>query len=101
MGNHGPGVSCCGILTSLFGITEMNERIKELAEQCTSWSEGSTWTSREVFDKEKFAELIVKECMNIVSNQTTLDTNEDFREGFNHGLKYAWTDIRKHFGVEE
>jgi hypothetical protein len=52
-------------------------------------------------DLELFAELIVRECMNIVSNQTTLDTNEDFREGFNHGLKYAWTDIRKHFGVEE
>jgi len=50
---------------------------------------------------KKFAELIVRECMNIVSNQTTLDTNEDFREGFNHGLKYAWTDIRKHFGVDK
>jgi hypothetical protein len=68
MGNHGPSVSCCGILTSLFGITEMNERIKELAEQCTSWSEGSTWTSREVFDKEKFAELIVRECLDAVGD---------------------------------
>ena len=50
--------------------------------------------------QRKFAELIVKECMDIVSKQTTLDTNEDFREGFNHGLKYAWTDIRKHFGIK-
>jgi hypothetical protein len=82
----------------------MNERIKELAEQAHGVAD-------EIFDRqgkmygeivmEKFAELIVRECMNIVSNQTTLDTNEDFREGFNHGLKYAWTDIRKHFGVEE
>ena len=67
----------------------MNERIKELAEQCTSWSEGSTWTSREVFDKEKFAELIVKEM---------LQTCEDHP---------AWTgrmigeQIKQHFGVEE
>ena len=41
----------------------MNERIRELARQCTSWSDGSTWTSREEFDKEKFALLIVEECM--------------------------------------
>jgi len=75
----------------------MNERIQELEEQCWEPKQyGPPW-----FNSQKFAELIVRECMNIVSNQTTLDTNEDFREGFNHGLKYAWTDIRKHFGVEE
>jgi len=27
-----PGVSCCGILTSLFRITEMNERINLLVK---------------------------------------------------------------------
>jgi hypothetical protein len=82
----------------------MNERVQEIALQAGAvnvWE----WASDDVLDTknmdaEKFAELIVRECMNIVSNQTTLDTNEDFREGFNHGLKYAWTDIRKHFGVE-
>ena len=91
----------------------MNERIKELAVQARNYAldekriyerihntEQCMEEYREVYNK-KFAELIVQECMNIVSNQTTLDTNEDFREGFNHGLKYAWTDIRKHFGVEE
>jgi hypothetical protein len=46
----------------------MNERIRQLAEQCTSWSEGSTWTSHEEFDKEKFAELIVQECAEQVKN---------------------------------
>ena len=75
----------------------MNERIKELAKQ----SLPEFYLTNCPSALEKFAELIVEECMNIVSNQTTLDTNEDFREGFNHGLKYAWTDIRKHFGVEE
>jgi len=83
----------------------MNERIRELAEQALEYAEKNQ--SADIpqhwfrLYNEKFAELIVRECMNIVSNQTTLDTNEDFREGFNHGLKYAWTDIRKHFGVEE
>jgi hypothetical protein len=65
----------------------MNERIKELAEQCTSWSEGSTWTSREVFDKEKFAELIVRECIDVVGKATASPN--------------GYQAIMKHFGVEE
>ena len=41
----------------------MNERIKELAEQATEcYSNGQERT----FDKEKFAELIVKECCDIL-----------------------------------
>ena len=82
----------------------MNERIRQLAEQARikdHWSMDERRYLTNYLDENKFAELIVQECMNIVSNQTTLDTNEDFREGFNHGLKYAWIDIRKHFGVEE
>jgi hypothetical protein len=79
----------------------MNERIRELIKtKSTILFPGTDTVDCKITDIEKFAELIVAECMNIVSNQTTLDTNEDFREGFNHSLKYAWTDIRKHFGVE-
>jgi hypothetical protein len=88
----------------------MNEQIKELHAQAYLHALHNETKAREggchepgTFNndyREKFAELIVRECMNIVSNQTTLDTNEDFREGFNHGLKYAWTDIRKHFGIK-
>ena len=44
----------------------MDKRIKELAEQCTSWSDGSTWTSREVFDKEKFAKLILTDVVETI-----------------------------------
>ena len=41
----------------------MNERIKELAEQATTYidpsaNDGVCWD----FDKEKFAELIIREC---------------------------------------
>ena len=56
------------------------------------WDEGVSMS--------KLIELTVMECMDIISNQTTLDTNEDFREGFFHGRKLAWTEIRKQFGVE-
>lgn len=67
----------------------MNERIKELAKQCTSWSEGSTWTSREVFDKEKFAELIVKQCIRLCDQVDIVGADE------------CIDNIKEHFGVEE
>jgi hypothetical protein len=39
----------------------MNERIRQLAEQCESFS---SWDNKTYsFDKEKFAELIVRECI--------------------------------------
>ena len=42
----------------------MNERIKELTEQATTIEYGAdNGFDRVTFDKEKFAELIVKECM--------------------------------------
>ena len=64
----------------------MNERIKELAEQATVL-DYSTWDSHNQrtkdhykFDKEKFAELIVKECYESCRSQVldkeTADTNE-------------------------
>ena len=44
----------------------MNKRIRQLAEQATTYidpsaNDGICWN----FDKEKFAELIVQECLNI------------------------------------
>ena len=65
----------------------MNERIKELAEQATCFKEGLTegLYDIEIFDKEKFAELIVRECM------TNLYLN---------GYDDAVVQIQKHFGVK-
>ena len=40
----------------------MNNRIQELAEQATTYHNGGLGTEIESFDKEKFAELIVREC---------------------------------------
>ena len=71
---------------TLIQIVNMNERIKELAEQC--------WDKRPEgqlhFDNEKFAELIVKECANVA------DDNYIHRGSRTCGLA-----IRLHFGVEE
>ena len=44
----------------------MNERIKKLKEQATSY----TWNGNDVneeLDEEKFVELIVEECRNVVT----------------------------------
>ena len=40
----------------------MNERIKELSEQVTTIEEYGWGANFENFDREKFAELIVREC---------------------------------------
>jgi hypothetical protein len=94
MGRHSPGVSRCGIYIGLFGITEMNERIKKLIKQCTTYYNGGLGTEIEVFDKEKFAELIIKECAKIAT-YPQLGDEESY-----YGNEFAKA-IKKHFGVEE
>ena len=66
----------------------MNERIKELAEQATTTFDFGAPIN--FFDKEKFAELIVKECVKVCSES---GTRYD-------GLWYA-DQIKEHFGVGE
>jgi methyl coenzyme M reductase subunit D len=74
----------------------MNERIKELESQCWvkvpcdfDMREGGLSTIRTVFDRQKFAELIVKECAQLVEDN--LDPHN------------AWVTpgyIKEHFGIE-
>jgi hypothetical protein len=82
----------------------MNERIRLLAEQATSIVEmvgpqGYT-SSYAKFDREKFAELIVKECLMIVYERQVLAPTDD--DGyFKVALDMVSKDIEQHFGVEE
>ena len=78
----------------------MNERIRELAEQAWVYQvrvlnepDGSrTYTEKEkVFDKEKFAELIVKECAKVA---------DDGFASSNFGNGITGHQLLKHFGVE-
>ena len=66
----------------------MNERIKELINESTCFKEGDTEGKYdiEVFDKEKFAKLIIQECMSNL---------------YLHGYDDARAQIKEHFGVEE
>ena len=75
----------------------MNERIQELAEQATTYIE-PTLTSGEgwIFDKEKFAELIVQECVGVVEKRFMGDFNREDME-----VRRCVVDLKQHFGVEE
>jgi hypothetical protein len=97
MGRHSPSVSRCGILTGLFGITEMNERIFELAKQAdliqwdTLSSGAKTPDHESVVKAKKFAELIVRECQTVVEWAISVDSTIDRVPML----------IKEHFGVEE
>jgi hypothetical protein len=66
----------------------MNERIKQLADQCEDY--GSWDNKTYTFDKEKFAQLIVKECC---------DKFVDMQ--YKYPVSISAYEIKKHFGVEE
>ena len=96
----------------------MNEKIKELAEQAEKYANEQAhraWHHSSGFNpfKEKFAELIVKECANL------LDPDGEYTEKYKNshtpgpdGLRQvlsherfhemmAANKLKKHFGVEE
>ena len=76
----------------------MNERIKELAEQATEYfpkteTSGEYWK----FDKEKFAELIVKQCGYYADIFEGLGCPQDMDPTETKPSDY----IKRQFGVEE
>jgi hypothetical protein len=81
----------------------MNERIKELAEQAgisLSQKDYSYYWVESAEDKEKFAELIVRECVNRVKSKADRwGTMTD--EIINECVLDCAKDLREHFGVEE
>ena len=68
----------------------MNERIRELINEATSFKEGDTEGKYdiEVFDKEKFAELIVKEVL------------DEVLQAMDDGMD-VYDTVADKFGVEE
>lgn len=93
----------------------MNQRIQELAEQATiktshqylTWGDKVATEIKEVFDKEKFAELIVAECAGFI--QDLVDQRipaseyptrliEHFRIGENFGIDKNLRNRSTYFG---
>jgi hypothetical protein len=94
----------------------MNKRIQELAEQATTivdmvGPQGYT-SSYANFNKEKFAELIVRECIAQCEQVATdadakskskfvTDDGRMLHEGMWGGAKNCSGQIKQHFGVKE
>jgi hypothetical protein len=75
----------------------VNPRIRELAEQA-GFIPGIMGLNRfTYFDPEKFAELIVRECMDLLEDYTT-DVNVG---GIQYNVLSADETLQKHFGVLE
>jgi hypothetical protein len=68
----------------------MNERIKLLIEQSYDTVEYNYAPSKEFFNKQKFAQLIVRECASIC-----LDMNYTNPQPHHYAVM-----IKEHFGVE-
>ena len=82
----------------------MNERIKELAEKSYIYDKQN---DSSFFNKEKFAELIVAECLRQVEEQYKPVLEDKEMMMFPHWNGYVqcgvdnYVAIREHFGVEE
>ena len=79
----------------------MNKRIKELAGETLDHAMPQTWcsVSPDELDRilEKFAELIVKECVKLQYKNVVVGGVSDY----NRGRRELAEEISKHFGVEK
>ena len=91
----------------------MNDRIKELAEQSGfhfydlhdidgqdlgETVEADSWSA-----VDKFAELIIKECLEMgkeLQTQTTTNGSDDYNLGREMGIEVFMNQMKRHFGIE-
>jgi hypothetical protein len=73
----------------------MNELIKELVEKSFIYDKQN---DSSFFNKEKFAELIVRECMNIARNVGNISEPDDWALDRCYEIEQR---IQDRFGVEE
>ena len=89
----------------------MNERLQLLAEQARikdHWSIDEARYLTNYLDEKKFAQLIVRECINVseehafwLEAQPFDPEIEQYEDGIVNGIYKATAAIKKHFGVEE
>ena len=85
----------------------MNERIKQLAEQAGFQyikDERIGWAGNYNASLPKFAELIVRECLEhgkLTQSQAVVNGSEEYNAGREMGIEVFMNQIKKHFGVEE
>jgi hypothetical protein len=87
----------------------MNQQIKKLAGRALDASVPQTWTTLTAYDlnkfTEKFAELIVKECIERITTYDLVPGHsakwEDIYDIHARLLQDLGEDLKEHFGVEE
>jgi hypothetical protein len=83
----------------------MNERIQELIKRATitktelrnGWERKTYTYQEEVFDKEKFAELIVQRALEIVEAHTEIFQSDEAKAMVEH-IKHS---VKTDFGIED
>ena len=84
----------------------MNERIKQLWEEAAKTTQSDSWEEQTKF-MERFAELIVQECMNQVREQYLPVLEDELMMKDTHWDGYvqcgvdSYVAIKEHFGVKE
>ena len=74
----------------------MNERIQELAEQAGFENGHQDRNGNSLsYELEKFAELLINECIGVVNKRYMGDNNREDME-----VRRCVEDLKKHFGVE-
>ena len=75
----------------------MNDLIQELADQCYYYDDDNRNVER--FNKEKFAELIIKQCL--AQADSVIDMFNDPREYSKAiGASYVGVAIERHFDIK-
>ena len=81
----------------------MNERIKELAEQCGFRSNPDIYDRNQSFDIPQFAELIVGECIDKITTYDLVPGHsakwEDIYDIHARLLQDLGEELKEHFGV--
>ena len=78
----------------------MNERIKELAEQCGHRSNPDIYDRNQSFDIQKFAELIIRDCVGVVENMSP--GYDDYRNQIEDAFRDECVDtIFYKFGIKK
>ena len=72
----------------------MNERIKKLAR------EAGFYANPDIEKFEKFAELIVNDCIKLCEHESNDDEYDQYDMGMSVKAENIKTAIRQHFGVE-
>ena len=85
----------------------MNEQMKQLMGQTLDEKFSGTWSTMDMQDlqkfAERFAELIVRECLEhgkLTQSQAVVNGSEEYNAGREMGIEVFMNQIKKHFGVE-